>query len=49
MLRLADERPDGRQHIIRALVFRIATFQLLGVWDAEMEARHAPAVTAALS
>lgn len=49
MLRLADERADGRQHIIRALVFRIATFQLLGVWDAEMEARHAPVVTAALS
>lgn len=49
MLRLADERADGRQHIIRALVFRIATFELLGIWDAEMESRHAPAVTAALS
>ncbi|WP_311259748.1 hypothetical protein [Microbacterium sp. WCS2018Hpa-9] len=49
MLRLAGERADGRQHIIRALVFRIATFELLGVWDAEMESRHAAAVAAALS
>lgn len=49
MLRLADERAYGRQSVIRALVFRIATFHLLGVWDAEMEARHIPAVTAALS
>lgn len=49
MLRLAGERSDGRQHIIRALVFRIATFELLGAWDAEMESRHAPAVAAALS
>ncbi|WP_311246005.1 phosphotransferase [Microbacterium sp. WCS2018Hpa-23] len=49
MLRLADERAEGRQCIIRALVFRIATFELLGIWDAEMESRHAPAVAAALS
>lgn len=48
MLRLAEERADGRQHIIRALVFRIATFQLLGAWDAGMEARHAPVVDAVL-
>lgn len=39
---------DG-QHLIRALVFRIATFELLGVWDAQMEARHRPAVDAALA
>lgn len=49
MLRLADRRRDGRQHVIRALVFRIATFELLGVWDAAMESRHAAAVTAVLS
>ncbi|MCI1019464.1 hypothetical protein HWD99_12585 [Microbacterium sp. C5A9] len=49
MLRLADERAEGRQHIVRALVFRIATFELLGIWDAEMESRHAPAVAAALA
>ncbi len=49
MLRIAEEREEGRQLLVRALVFRIATFELLGKWDAEMESRHAPAVAAALS
>ena len=48
MIRLAGARRDGRQHVIRALVFRIATFELLGVWDSAMESRHAPVVAAAL-
>lgn len=36
------------QYLIRALVFRIATFQLLGVWDARMAERHRPVVDVAL-
>lgn len=38
-----------RQYLIRALAFRIATFELRGVWDARMAQRHGPAVDAALA
>lgn len=48
MIRLADARKVGRQLLIRALAFRIATFELLGHWDDRMQARHAPAIEAAL-
>lgn len=49
MIRLADGRSEGRQHLIRALVFRIATFELLGAWDSRMQSRHEPVVAAALA
>lgn len=39
---------DG-QYLIRALAFRIATFELLGAWDAQMEERHRAAVEFALA
>ncbi|MGJ0388857.1 phosphotransferase [Microbacterium sp. CGR1] len=48
MIRLADDRDDGRQFLIRALAFRITTFVLLGHWDDRMQARHDPAVETAL-
>lgn len=48
MIRLADARNVDRQFLIRALAFRIATFELLGHWDDRMQARHAPAIEAAL-
>lgn len=38
---------DGR-YLIRALAFRITTFQLLGVWDAQLEERHRRVVDVAL-
>ena len=41
--------PDGAQLLVRALVFRIATFVLLGRWDDALAARHAPIVDAALA
>lgn len=40
------EDPDGRQLLVRALAFRIATTVLLGSWDAAQAARHAPLVDA---
>lgn len=48
MIRFADERNEGRQLLVRALAFRIATFVLLGRWDDRMRARHDPAIGAAL-
>lgn len=48
MRTFADDLPEGRQLLIRALVFRIATLEILGGWDAAMEARHAPIIDAAL-
>lgn len=39
---------DG-QYLIRALAFRIATFELLGAWDAQLEERHRTAVEFALA
>lgn len=48
MSRLADARNVDRQFLIRALAFRIATFELLGHWDDRMQARDAPAIEAAL-
>ncbi|WP_341954726.1 hypothetical protein [Microbacterium sp. LWH13-1.2] len=48
MIRLADARNVDRQFLIRALAFRIATFELLGHWDDRMQARHAPAIEVAL-
>ncbi|WP_406245990.1 hypothetical protein ACI7YT_13195 [Microbacterium sp. M] len=41
--------PEGAQLLVRALVFRIATFVLLGRWDDALAARHAPIVDAALA
>lgn len=49
MLALAVGVPEGRQMLVRALVFRIATLVLNGVWDEDMRARHGPVVDAALS
>ncbi|WP_067245492.1 hypothetical protein [Microbacterium resistens] len=40
--------PDGRQHLVRALTFRISTFILNGLWDHRMRDRHAGVVEAAL-
>lgn len=48
MIRLAEARNEGRQLLIRALVFRIATFELLGRWDDRMLSRHAPVIEAVL-
>lgn len=45
---LLREVPDGPQQLVRALVFRIATFELLGLWGDVMERRHAPTVDVAL-
>ncbi|UNK71899.1 phosphotransferase [Microbacterium sp. H1-D42] len=42
------EMPNGPQCLIRALVFRIATFELLGMWDEAMERRYAATVAVAL-
>lgn len=49
MRRSAEGVPEGRQLLIRALVFRIATFHLLGRWDAQMEAHHEAAIEVALT
>jgi len=46
--RLVDRIPEGRQMLVRALVFRIATLHLLGHWDEELEVRHELVVDAAL-
>lgn len=48
MREFADGMAEGAQLLIRALVFRIATLHLLGVWDDEQVRRHAPVVDAAL-
>lgn len=41
--RLSSAEEDWRQLLIRALVFRVATLQLLGRWDEGMLRIHAPA------
>ncbi|GAB3585443.1 TIGR02569 family protein [Leifsonia lichenia] len=38
-----------RQLLLRALVFRMATLHLLGLWDDEHARRHAPVVRAAIA
>lgn len=48
MCSLAGGLPEGRQLLIRALSFRIATVELLGHWGDEMAARHEPVIAAAL-
>jgi len=46
---VAEGIVDGAQLLVRALVFRIATLQLLGRWDAQMENRHSSVIEAALA
>lgn len=48
MREIAERIPDGTQLLIRALVFRIATFDLRGHWSRAMIAKHEPVVAAAL-
>lgn len=47
MIRIAEARNVGRQFLIRALAFRVATFELLGLWDDRMQSQHAPVIEAA--
>jgi uncharacterized protein (TIGR02569 family) len=49
--RLTNDRgvAEWRQLLVRALVFRIATFQLVGSWSDELERRHVPVVDAVLA
>ncbi|MGO4533816.1 hypothetical protein [Leifsonia sp. 2MCAF36] len=49
--RLGDDRgvTEWRQLLLRALVFRIATFQLVGTWSDSLRARHDPVVEAVLA
>jgi len=45
----ADRRTaEWRQLLLRALVFRIATFLLVGVWSDDLRRRHAPVARAVL-
>ncbi|MFF3029263.1 phosphotransferase [Microbacterium sp. NPDC057944] len=48
MRALVDGIPEGRQLLLRALTFRIATLTLRGAWDAGMRERHEPILRAAL-
>lgn len=48
MRTMVDGIPEGRQHLLRALVFRISTLLLNGHWGSEIRARHEAVVGAAL-
>lgn len=45
----AATTPEGRQMVLRALAFRIATLHVLGAWGDEMAEHHAPVIEAALA
>ena len=45
----ATGEPEGRQMLVRALTFRIATLHLLGAWDGGLARRHAPTLDAVLA
>ena len=49
--RLADDHgtPEWRQLLLRALVFRVATFLLVGDWSDDLSARHRPVAEAVLA
>jgi uncharacterized protein (TIGR02569 family) len=49
--RLIDDYgvPQWRQLLLRALVFRMATLHLLGLWDEAHSKRHAPVVRAVIA